>query len=123
MSEIVSCTAECGEALGARPATTRSLYIPFMMCGAPSGPGIEFLEYLSPRDGRAFPADEHANDLVHHQTRLMIAAGDSGARTLRDGRAPFISSGVVAMPDGSLGFHRGFLVRDPDGHVMELTEN
>jgi hypothetical protein len=27
------------------------------------------------------------------------------------------------MPDGSLGFHRGFLVRDPDGHVMQLAED
>ena len=25
-----------------------------------TGPGIEFLEYLSPRDGRPIPADEHA---------------------------------------------------------------
>src|SRR5882724_5643958 len=35
------------------------------------GPGIEFLEYLAPRDGRPFPADERANDLVHWQTRLV----------------------------------------------------
>src|SRR5205823_13491499 len=26
----------------------------------PAGPGNEFLEYPSPRDGRAFPTDEHA---------------------------------------------------------------
>jgi catechol 2,3-dioxygenase-like lactoylglutathione lyase family enzyme len=90
---------------------------------APTGPGIEFLEYLSPQDGRAFPADERANDLVHRQTRLVIAAAAAGARVLREGKALFVSSGVVAMPDGSLGFRRGFLVRDPDGHVMELTEN
>src|SRR4029079_10523949 len=44
---------------------------------APAGPGIEFLEYLSPRDGRAFPADERANDLVHRQTRLVIGAADA----------------------------------------------
>ena len=33
-----------------------------------SGPGIELLEYLAPRDGRPFPTDEHANDIVHRQT-------------------------------------------------------
>src|SRR3989442_13933854 len=36
-----------------------------------SGPGIELLEYLAPRDGRPFPADEHANDVVHRQTILL----------------------------------------------------
>ena len=37
---------------------------------ASSGPGIELLEYLAPRDGRAIPVDEHSNDLVHRQTEL-----------------------------------------------------
>jgi hypothetical protein len=32
---------------------------------AASGPGIEFLEYLTPRDGRPMMADVRANDLVH----------------------------------------------------------
>src|SRR5439155_12393897 len=41
---------------------------------ASSGPGIEFLEYLTPRDGRTRPADVHANDIVHWQT--MIATDD-----------------------------------------------
>src|SRR5262249_28521237 len=35
---------------------------------AAAGPGVELLEYLAPRDGRPFPADERANDLVHWQT-------------------------------------------------------
>src|SRR5438309_3137147 len=34
------------------------------------GPGIELLEYLAPRDGAAFPADEHANDVLHRETIL-----------------------------------------------------
>jgi hypothetical protein len=32
---------------------------------ASAGPGIEFLEYLSPRDGRPIPSDEKANDMIH----------------------------------------------------------
>jgi catechol 2,3-dioxygenase-like lactoylglutathione lyase family enzyme len=32
---------------------------------AAKGPGIEFLEYLTPRDGRVMPADVRANDLMH----------------------------------------------------------
>jgi len=35
---------------------------------APAGPGVEFLEYLTPRDGRPAPADARANDLAHWQT-------------------------------------------------------
>ncbi len=35
---------------------------------APQGPGIEFLEYVVPRDGRSMPVDIRSNDLVHWQT-------------------------------------------------------
>src|SRR5437762_4842351 len=38
---------------------------------AAAGPGIEFLEYLTPRDGRPIPADEHANDVVYRETILI----------------------------------------------------
>src|SRR2546426_9086134 len=62
---------------------------------AASGPGIEFLEYLSPRDGRPFPAGERANDLVHWQTELTTADADVAARSLRAARVPFVSPGVV----------------------------
>ena len=40
-----------------------------------SGPGIELLEYLAPRDGRAAPADLRANDLLSWRTRLRLVAG------------------------------------------------
>src|ERR1700757_2886925 len=41
-----------------------------------SGPGIELLEYLAPRDGRPFPSDEHSNDVVHRQTVLLTRSVD-----------------------------------------------
>ena len=89
---------------------------------AANGPAIEFIEYLAPRDGRPFPPDEHANDLVHWQTTLVAADIDGVARTLRERGAPFISPGAVTLPDDRLGFRRGLLVRDPDGHVMEVVQ-
>jgi len=89
---------------------------------AANGPAIEFIEYLAPRDGRPFPPDEHANDLVHWQTTLVAADIDGVARTLRERGAPFISPGAVKLPDDRLGFARGLLVRDPDGHVMEVVQ-
>ena len=89
---------------------------------APSGPGIEFLEYLAPRGGRAKPADERSNDLIHWQTKLITPDTESAFRSLVPGKFKLVSSGLIALPDTKLGFRRGFLVRDPDGHVMELVE-
>lgn len=89
---------------------------------AGAGPAIEFLEYLTPRDGRPYPADHRANDLMHWQTRLTASGAGATAQALRAGKAQFVSPGVIAMPDGPLGFVKGFLVRDPDGHVMQLVE-
>jgi catechol 2,3-dioxygenase-like lactoylglutathione lyase family enzyme len=88
---------------------------------AARGPGIELLEYLAPRDGRPFPADERANDLVHWQTRLAADDVDAAERTLRAGGRRLVSPGTIALPDATLGFARGVGVRDPDGHVVELV--
>ena len=87
-----------------------------------SGPGIELLEYLSPRDGRPMPMNERAIDLVHWQTKLVIDDVRQATDALRSAKVRFVSSGAVALPDGKLGFHAGIMVRDPDGHVMQLVE-
>lgn len=86
------------------------------------GPGVEFLEYLTPRDGRARPPDIHANDIVHWQT--MIATDDLNllAKRLQDANVRFVSSGVIAMPKAKAGFSEGALVSDPDGHSVLLIQ-
>jgi catechol 2,3-dioxygenase-like lactoylglutathione lyase family enzyme len=84
-------------------------------------PGVEFLEYELPTAGRPIPADSHPTDLWHWQTTLVVPDADAAAATLRR-TAQLVSSGVVSMPDGVLGFRKGFLVRDPDGHVMQVVE-
>ncbi|HSA93656.1 MAG TPA: VOC family protein [Terriglobales bacterium] len=89
---------------------------------AASGPGIELLEYLSPRDGRPFPLDEKANDLVHRQTRLVTLDAEAAARLLRGGHVAFVSSGVISLPKAETGYRRALLVRDGDGHVLEVAE-
>jgi len=86
------------------------------------GPGIELLEYLAPPGGRPAPADEHSNDLVHHQTRLVAADLESLARRLTSGRFVLISPGVIPVSRAELGFRSGLLLRDPDGHAMQLVE-
>jgi catechol 2,3-dioxygenase-like lactoylglutathione lyase family enzyme len=89
---------------------------------AATGPGVEFLEYLTPRDGRPLPADEKANDLIHWQTRLVTQTAATAAQRLRRGAYAFVSPGVVTLSDSALGFKNAALVRDPDGHVMQIIE-
>ena len=89
---------------------------------AASGPGIEFLEYLTPRDGRVRPADVHANDIVHWQTMIATDDVDLVAKKLRDAHVRFVSPGVVAMPKDKAGFSKAALVSDPDGHDVLLIQ-
>jgi catechol 2,3-dioxygenase-like lactoylglutathione lyase family enzyme len=79
---------------------------------AAAGPGIEFLEYLKPGDGRPYPADERPNDLVHWQTTFAVPDLAAVARTVRQR-----GYRVVSLGDGS-----GIIVRDPDGHAVQLVE-
>jgi catechol 2,3-dioxygenase-like lactoylglutathione lyase family enzyme len=88
----------------------------------PAGPGIELLEYLAPRDGRPYPPDLRANDIAFWQTTLTVGDADSAASALLRLRVPFVSPGPVLLPDASLGFSKGLLVRDPDGHAMRLVQ-
>ncbi len=89
---------------------------------ADSGPGIEFLEYLTPRDGRSRPPDVHANDIVHWQTIIATDDLDLLAKKLRDARVSFVSPGVVMMPKDKAGFSKGALLSDPDGHSVLLIQ-
>jgi catechol 2,3-dioxygenase-like lactoylglutathione lyase family enzyme len=89
---------------------------------APSGFGIEFLEYLAPRDGRPRSTDWRANDLAHWQTTLAVPSVEAVVQAVRQGSYDFVSPGAVTLPDRSLGFKKGVLVRDPDGHAIQLIE-
>jgi catechol 2,3-dioxygenase-like lactoylglutathione lyase family enzyme len=87
---------------------------------AAEGPGIELLEYLTPRDGRPMPLDERANDLIHWQTFLLTPDAEGLAKDLSAARAVFVSPGLVTIDDFDSPYPEGFLVRDPDGHVMQI---
>jgi catechol 2,3-dioxygenase-like lactoylglutathione lyase family enzyme len=87
---------------------------------APAGPGIELLEYLAPRDGRPFPPDARANDVVHWQTLLTVRDAHRASRVLRPPRVAWLSPGVVTIPVAALGFGAGVTARDPDGHALQF---
>jgi catechol 2,3-dioxygenase-like lactoylglutathione lyase family enzyme len=87
-----------------------------------SGPGIEFLEYLAPQDGRPMPVGAKANDIAHWQTRLLTQDVAAAAQATLNGKFALVSPGVISLPSKDLGISKGILVRDPDGHVIELAE-
>jgi catechol 2,3-dioxygenase-like lactoylglutathione lyase family enzyme len=89
---------------------------------AASGPGIEFLEYLAPRDGRRYPDDARANDLIHWQTQLVVSDLPWAAQRLRAVHTALVSPRIVALQNGALGFRNGLLLRDPDGHALLLEQ-
>ena len=85
---------------------------------AASGPGVEFLEYLAPGDGRPYPSGEKANDLIHWQTKFLGTNAAEAEMELRKARSVFVSTGVV-QPSFA---QKSIVVRDPDGHAIQVTE-
>ena len=93
-----------------------------LRCAAQADRELNCFKYLAPRDGRPFPSDEQASDVVHRQTVLVSRGAEAAARQLRSSKVNFVSSGVVANQTGQLGFSKALLVRDPDGHAVEIEE-
>jgi len=89
---------------------------------AAAGPGIEFLEYLTPRDGRPVPPDARANDLTHWQTTLVADDLEGASRMLRGSACTLLSPGAVSLGERALGFTKALLIRDPDGHALAVIE-
>jgi len=89
---------------------------------AAHGPGIEFLEYLAPRSGRPLPADTQPDDLWYWQVNLCSAAPAAFEPALRDSHAPLLSAGTIELVDPKLGWRKGLLTRDPDGHASLIAE-
>lgn len=82
---------------------------------APRGPAIELLEYIHPHDGRPYPSDARANDLLHWQTRLIVHDPVGLAQRLQAAGTRFASIGSDRAEEDD------WMVRDPDGHAMLLA--
>ena len=89
---------------------------------SPSGIGVEFLNYITPRDGRPAPANASPTDIDHHETVILVddlAGLDAQLRAQN-------SSGVLVkqITDSGLLFSasQAELVRDPDGHFLLLLQ-
>ena len=78
---------------------------------AARGPGIEFLEYITPPGGRPLWPDARANDLVFWNAHLVVDDLPGLSAKLRQHGASFVSR------SNSM---RSQIVRDPDGHALQL---
>jgi catechol 2,3-dioxygenase-like lactoylglutathione lyase family enzyme len=83
-----------------------------------SGPGIEFLEYVVPRDGRQRPRDAKANDLWSSETTIIAKDFSSALAALSAARVEFVSSEPQETAPLAEKGSRGVLLRDPDGHLV-----
>lgn len=88
---------------------------------ADAGPGVELLEYLAPRTGRPAPPDTAANDRWHWQVNMLTGSAEAAAASVRAAAFDWVSSGAVTLAEPTLGFRQGVLVRDPDGHAVNLV--
>jgi catechol 2,3-dioxygenase-like lactoylglutathione lyase family enzyme len=86
------------------------------------GPGIEFLEYLTPSGGRRLPETSRPNDLVFWHSDLVVDHRDQLACKLREKGTTFLSTGVIHFGAPSPGANAAVIVRDPDGHALEFLE-
>lgn len=89
---------------------------------APEGPGVELLEYLTPRNGRRIIGDAKANDVLHWETVVDEPDAVSAWSRLTADHVRLISSAVVKVHGDGAPERSAFLFADPDGHVLEAVQ-
>jgi catechol 2,3-dioxygenase-like lactoylglutathione lyase family enzyme len=87
---------------------------------AAAGPGIEFLEYLSPRNGRPAVGIK-ANDLAHWETTVATGDEDLALERFLMQRVMLVSPSIARLSRPSE-FAKALLVHDPDGHAVKVVQ-
>ena len=87
------------------------------------GPGIEFLQYLSPGPGKPYPTDTRSDDIWYWQTLLKTNNADSLYENLKQAGHSFVSNGLIELQAGGERKTKAFIVRDPDGHALLIIQN
>jgi catechol 2,3-dioxygenase-like lactoylglutathione lyase family enzyme len=89
---------------------------------AQEGPGLEFLQYLVPGPGRAYPGDSRPDDIWHWQTTLVTDDAEKLYHEFRKLHYRFVSGELVRWQTGGGKEIRAFIVRDGDGHAVLIRE-
>jgi catechol 2,3-dioxygenase-like lactoylglutathione lyase family enzyme len=87
---------------------------------SPEGPGMEFLQYLTPAGGRRAPDALSTADLAHVHSVLEVDDLEGLLPRLEQANVAFVSPRVVEL--SGMPFRKGRLVRDPDGHAVLLVQ-
>jgi len=82
---------------------------------AERGPGIEFLEYITPPGGRDLPSDSKGNDLTFWNTQLVVDDFSGLCDSLKASKTKFVSK-----PGRN---SQTVIIRDPDGHALQLNSS
>jgi catechol 2,3-dioxygenase-like lactoylglutathione lyase family enzyme len=88
-----------------------------------AGPGIEFLQYISPGPGKPYPSDTRSDDIWYWQTLLKTDDADNLYGQLKRSGYRFVSKGVVVLGSKEGRKIKAFIVRDPDNHALFIEEN
>lgn len=87
------------------------------------GPGIEFLNYLFPNGGRVYPDNVKANDLIYWLTKITTKNIDAlFIKVVESGYSTYTNV-IPSLNKDELGFSKGFIVKDPDGHRLLIVQN
>ena len=86
-----------------------------------AGPGIEFLQYINPGPGKAYPTDSRTHDIWHWQTSVIVDDAEKLYNKLKEAATKFISDELVSQQTDNVKT-KSFIVRDPDGHAVLIKE-
>lgn len=89
---------------------------------AAGGPGIEFLQYIVPGPGMAYPADSKTDDIWHFQTMLVTDDAEKLYNVFKTSSYNIVSGQLVHLQTKDGRHSIAFIVRDSDGHAILIRE-
>ena len=89
---------------------------------AQKGIGVEFLDYIAPPGGRAYPSESKPTDLWHWHTTIEVNHLEDLHQKLIELDIEIISRSIVDLSESYLKAQKALMVRDPDGHAILLIE-
>lgn len=86
------------------------------------GLGIELLDYIQPGKGRPIPKDWNSSDIAHMQIELVVNNIKQAIEQLKQKQVQLDSSQLVQFPNHADLHGQGYLIKDPTGHTILLTQ-